>query len=172
MIPAEVIFDGWRTLTAENKIVGVSLQTFQTIVEWSEKNQTTVVKGEDLLKAYNARIKYEELRKEDEQYPYAIALKTLHGLGYDTEYSDPTIPTSQHLKHPSGQEIDCMDEIDCVRLVIFKDRLYVEYKLSGRELRMTRPILLPQMMASIIERMKKRLDSASDSTSTNQGRGE
>lgn len=54
MIPAEVIFEGWRTLTAENKIVGVSLQTFQTIVEWAEKNHTAVVKGEDLFKGVSS----------------------------------------------------------------------------------------------------------------------
>lgn len=164
MIPAEVIFEGWRTLTAENRIVGVSLQTFQTIVEWSEKNQTAVVKGEDLIKAYNARIKLEEMRKEDEHKPYTIALKTLQGLGYCTEFSDPHHPSSQHLKHPSGQEIDCIDEIDCVRLVIFKGKVYCEYKLSGRELRMTRPVLLPQMMASIIERMKDRLEKCINKT--------
>ena len=157
MIPAEVIFEGWRQMTAERQIVNVSLVTFQAIVEWAEKNQTTVIKGEDLLKAYKAQVKFEQLRKEDAHRPYTIALKTLQGLGYCTEFSDPHHPSSQHLKHPDGQEIDCIDEIDSVRLVIFKGKIYCEYKLSGRELQMTRPVLLPQMMASIIERMKTRL---------------
>lgn len=157
MIPAEVIFEGWRQMTAERQIVNVSLVTFQAIVEWAEKNQTTVIKGEDLLKAYNRQVKFEQMKEEDAHRPYTIALKTLQGLGYCTEYSDPHHPASQHLKHPDGQEIDCIDEIDCVRLVIFRGKIYCEYKLSVRELQMTRPVLLPQMMASIIEKMKTRL---------------
>lgn len=157
MIPAEVIFEGWRKMTAERQIANVSLTAFQAIVEWAEKNQTVEIKGEDLLKAYKAQKRFEELRKEDAHNPYTIALKTLQGLGYCTEYSDPHHPASQHLKHPDGQEIDCINEIDCVRLVIFRGKIYCEYKLSGIELRMTRPVLLPQMMASIIERMKARL---------------
>ena len=157
MIPAEVIFEGWRKMTAERQIVNVSLTAFQAIVEWAEKNQTVEVKGEDLLKAYKAQKRFEKMKEEDAHNPDTIALKTLQGLGYCTEYSDPHHPSSQHLKHPSGQEIDCIDEIDSVRLVIFKGKIYCEYKLSGRELQMTRPVLLPQMMASIIERMKTRL---------------
>ena len=154
MIPAEVIFEGWRQMTAERQIVNVSLVTFQAIVEWAEKNQTTVVKGEDLLKAYNRQVRFEQMKEEDAHRPYTIALKTLQGLGYCTEFSTPN---RQHLKHPSGQEIDCIEEEDRVRLFISSGEDYCEYRISNTELRMTRPILLPLMMATTIERMKERL---------------
>ena len=154
MIPAEVIFEGWRQMTAERQIVNVSLVTFQAIVEWAEKNQTTVIKGEDLLKAYNRQVKFEKMKDEDAHRPYTIALKTLQGLGYCTEFSTPNL---QHLKHPSGQEIDCIEEEDCVRLFISSGEDYCEYRISNTELRMMRPILLPLMMATTIERMKERL---------------
>ena len=154
MIPAEVIFEGWRQMTAERQIVNVSLVAFQAIVEWAEKNKATVIKGEDLIKAYKRQVKFEQMKEEDAHRPYTIALKTLQGLGYCTEF---ITQDRQHLKHPSGQEIDCIEEKDRIRLFISSGEDYCEYRISDTELRMTRPVLLPQMMASIIEQMKTRL---------------